>query len=120
TGVNGTVGDGINDMGQIVRKFFNSGQHGFLLSGGAFTTIDPPSADLRSDAFGINDLGQIVGQFNNFNPGTGQHGFLLSGGVFTTIDDPSATGGTAAFGTNDAGQIVGQFNAGGGLHGFLL
>jgi probable HAF family extracellular repeat protein len=79
--------------------------HGFLYTGGSFTTIDAPGARFGTSAFDINDAGQIVGRFYD---STGSHGFLYTGGSFTTIDLPGATG-TGAIGINDAGQIVGFF-----------
>jgi len=36
--------------------------HGFLYSGGTFTTLDVPGS-LLTQAFGINDSGEIVGRF---------------------------------------------------------
>jgi probable HAF family extracellular repeat protein len=52
----GTVANGINDMGQIVGYYFNnSGQHGFLYSGGTFTTIDDPLGNTYPQ--GINNNG---------------------------------------------------------------
>ncbi len=77
-------------------------------SGGAYTTLDDPSATHGTLAFGINDAGQIVGYYVD-STGNGQHGFLLSGGIYTTLDDPLATSGTYAFGINAAGQIVGAY-----------
>jgi uncharacterized membrane protein len=116
----GTVALGINDAGQIVGSFFGGTPqgttHGFLNTGGVFTTIDPPGTSF-TEARGINDARQIVGRFLD---ATGAHGFLLTGGIFTTIDVPGASLlGTAAFGINDAGQIVGNFSDGTGGHGFL-
>src|SRR5262249_59538781 len=83
---------GINDAGQIVGDYADaSGAHGFLLSGGVFTTIDEPLANGNStSAKAINNLGQIVGAYND---ATGFHGFLLNGNIFPTIADPSATPG---------------------------
>jgi probable HAF family extracellular repeat protein len=108
---------GINDAGQIVGTFRDAtGQHGFLLSGGTFTTIDAPGAANDTEASGINAAGQIVGVLYD---GTRGRGFLLTGGNFTIIDVPGAFG-TRPIGINDAGQIVGTFNDARGQHGFLL
>jgi probable HAF family extracellular repeat protein len=52
---------------------FAGSTHGFLLSGGVYTTIDFPGA-LNTDAFGINDIGEIVGVF--FGQDGNEHGFL--------------------------------------------
>ena len=54
--------------------------HGFLLNGGQFTTIDYPNATY-TEATDINDNGQIVGQYTDHAGKT--HGYLYSGGQFT-------------------------------------
>jgi probable HAF family extracellular repeat protein len=91
---------GINDAGQIVGSYRNnSGNHGFLYSGGTYTTIDDPLGIGGSYAAGINDAGQIAGGFNG-------HGFLYSNGTFRTLDDPSAST-TSPTAINASGQIVG-------------
>ena len=59
-----TVAQEINDSRQIVGYYADTagGRHGFLLSGGTYTTIDCPSPyTVSSSAFGIHNLGQIVG-----------------------------------------------------------
>src|SRR6266567_752329 len=59
-----TVPTGINDSGQIVGQYLASSgvRHGFLLSGGTYTTIDCPDPYTDgSNAVGINNSGQIVG-----------------------------------------------------------
>ena len=56
----------IDDAGQIVGYFGDSaGTHGFVYTGGSFTTLDAPGAapPVGTLAFGINDAGQIVGSF---------------------------------------------------------
>jgi uncharacterized membrane protein len=108
-----TVAFGINGAGQIVGTFAdNTGNHGFLDTGGSFTQIDVPGATL-TEASGINSAGQIVGTFVD---NTGTHGFLDTGGSFTQIDVPGASY-TDAGGINDAGQIVGFFGDSAGDHG---
>jgi len=117
-GATNTVTVGINDPGQIVGFFIDSGAatHSYLLDNGAFTQIDVPGAT-ETNALGINDCGQIVG---SFGPVGAEHGFLLDKGVFTQIDFPGSTR-TLAFGINKRGQIVGSFaDVGGIAHGFLL
>jgi uncharacterized membrane protein len=89
-------------------------RHGFLLSGGVFTTINGPDAS-GTEAYGINNSGQIVG---NYTDSEINYGFLLSGGDYTTIDVPGASY-TTIFGINDAGQMVGVYVDGNGYHGFL-
>ena len=97
-----TSASSINDVGQIVGDFDDS--HGFVYSGGSFTTIDVPGAT-RTVAAGINDAGQVVG---NFYDSAGSHGFVYSGGSFTTIDVPLPQPWLS--GINAAGQIVGFFD----------
>lgn len=56
-----TYAYGINDSGQIVGDFVDAlGSHGFVDTGGSFTTVDVPGFCCTS-AQGINDNGQIVG-----------------------------------------------------------
>src|SRR5262249_53253906 len=98
-GVSGNFALGINARGQIVGQYSDASNvsHGFLLSGGQYTTIDDPSAGTGAgqgtDAGGINASGRIVGTYTDAN--NVNHGFLLSGGQYTTLDDPNA--GTGAF-----------------------
>src|SRR6476660_5602330 len=55
---------GVNGTDQIVGDYHNgSGIHGFLESGGTYTTLDAPTATLGTFARGINDAGQIVGSY---------------------------------------------------------
>src|SRR5437764_13238642 len=81
-----------------------------------YTTLDDPSANNNTQAFGINASGQIVGQYTDASNHT--HGFLYSNGTYTTLDDPSAsaTVGTFALGINDLGQIVGNYGDASGDH----
>ena len=117
---------GINNAGQIVGNFNDAtGRHGFLATGGSFTTIDVPGNNIAlTDARGINATGQIVGYFRDSSSyfrdsSSRDRGFLATGGSFTTIDVPGPTN-TYAFGVNDTGQILGSFlYATGGPHGFL-
>jgi uncharacterized membrane protein len=61
--VSGTQASGVNGTDQIVGIYQGStGTHGFLLSGGTFTSLDKPSAQATA-AFGINSSGQIVGEY---------------------------------------------------------
>lgn len=125
---------GINPVGDIVGIYHLQGasagmNHGFLLSGGQFTSIDfpPPagSATVTTAAWGINLAGDIVGQYRIKNLVTGAvsplHGFLRgSGGQFTSIDFPDAIS-TAAWKINLTGEIVGRYqSADGTSHVFLL
>ena len=74
---------GINERGDVVGTYCDwalpcllgpTGTHGFLMSGGVFTTIDVPGASATA-AIGINARGDVVGSYAD---ATGTHGFLLS------------------------------------------
>lgn len=70
------VSDYCNDVRCLEHFRFGKGNgnaHGFLLSGGVFTTIDFPGA-ASSSSFGINDGGDIVGGYLDTNGGV--HGYL--------------------------------------------
>jgi probable HAF family extracellular repeat protein len=117
-----TVAQGINDAGQIVGAYADGvGTHGFLLSGGKFTSLDDPmAAPGNTQAEGINSAGQVVGFY--YDAGGHAHGYLYSNGSYTTVDDPAAgaTGNTFAQGINSSGQIVGYYvTSDGQQHGFL-
>jgi probable HAF family extracellular repeat protein len=109
---------GINNSGQIVGYFEDPQRHGFLYSGGTYTTIDVPMATL-TEADGINDLGHIVGTYQD--SGSRFHGYIYRNGTYTTLDDPLGTVETVAQGVNNADQVVGIFLASTGpFHGFLF
>jgi uncharacterized membrane protein len=61
-----TTPAGINTSGTIVGFYEASGAaHGFLLSGGTYTTLDDPLGIHGTSAGGINDMGQIVGGYQD-------------------------------------------------------
>jgi probable HAF family extracellular repeat protein len=103
----GTLTQGINDAGQIVGYYLdsNGNRHGFLYSGGAYTTLSDPLATNVTIASGINDLGQVVGYYGD---NTAFHGFLYSNGTYTTVDNPLGGNNTRLNGINDSGQIAAQ------------
>jgi uncharacterized membrane protein len=110
---------GINPRGDIVGRYNDAAgvTHGFLLSQGAYTTIDFPDA-IYTQAIGITPAGEIVGDY--IDPGCSTHGFLLSQGVFTTLDVPGALF-TRTHGINPEGHIVGFYQTTDGkVHGLLL
>src|SRR5262249_29589079 len=105
TGIHGPFG--INDVGQIVGSYYDAtgGPHGFLLSGGIYTTIDDPQAVADTDPLGINNAGLIVGLDSH---GTGFQGFLYNpnGRPYTALIDPLASfAGTVVAGINHAGHV---------------
>jgi probable HAF family extracellular repeat protein len=118
---------GINKLGQIVGGYVlaDGSRHGFLYSGGIFTTVDDPLDPTSSEALGINDLGQIVGAFNLNSPEGGHvfegaHAFVYSRGVFTTLDYPtSGVDHTTANKINNSANIVGVYRMNGPGNGFL-
>jgi hypothetical protein len=126
---NGSAATLINSSGKIVGFYLDANfvQHGYLLSGGQYTTIDDPNAGTSAGqgtfAAGINASGDIGGAYTDAN--FVQHGFLLSGGQYTTIDEPDAgTGagqGTLSVISNASGTIVGAYmDANSVQHGYLL
>jgi len=91
--------------------------HGFLYSGGQYTTLDDPSSNLNNIgnsgvfgtvAVGINNKGSIVGYYY-FDNSDRAKGFIFSNGNYTTIDDPLGVGGTFALGINDKDEVVGFY-----------
>ncbi|HZM11773.1 MAG TPA: hypothetical protein VFC15_16320 [Candidatus Limnocylindrales bacterium] len=106
---------GISDSGDIVG-YYNDGTtfHGFLLSKGKFTGIQPPASD-GDLARGINARGDIVGQFGQADV---PHCFLYRKGTYIIVDPP---GSTLSFGRaiNARGDIVGYYaDSAGANHGF--
>jgi len=105
-----TVATGVNDAGNVVG-FYLDGQaqeHGFLLQGGAYTTIDFPGA-IATEANGTNKHGDIVGDYTD---GAGVvHGFTLMNGRFQDVDAPFATAGLSVRGINDSRIVVGEYLA---------
>jgi hypothetical protein len=66
---------GINQVGDISGQYADASsvRHGFLLSGGIYTTIDYPGAHDYTALYGINDMSQAVGTAVTAR---GQIGFL--------------------------------------------
>ena len=88
-GNNGTAATGVNDSGQVVGYYFDASNqaHGFLYSGGAYTTIDIGAHG--TFVTGINDSGQMVGYFQDFF--NHYHSFVAS-----FQPNPAPSGGTTA------------------------
>ena len=71
-----TEAHGINDLGLVAGSFFDASnhQHGFLLSGSTFTTIDVTfPGTTATEALGVNNAGTVVGVFRD---ASGLHGFM--------------------------------------------
>ncbi len=111
-----------NKAGHVVGFYgldaiYNWGDHGFLLKGTKFTTIDYPGAGW-TQALAINDAGVIVGAYGA-DPLIGAvYGFRLIGKTYTPINYPGANF-TRPSGINKKGDIVGQA-IDSTEHGFLL
>ena len=124
-GATATLAAGINNAGQIVGAYIaaDGTTHGFLDSGGTFTTIDDPNATSGSEITGINNVGQIVGSYNLNTPEDGHlfegaHGFVSDFSSFTDINFPGASN-TTPHKINDSGEIVGVYRiANAEAHGF--
>lgn len=106
----------INNAGQIVGQFIDGsgGNHGYLLNGGVFTTIDFPAAQggVGGDlAEGINDAGQISGRYCST---TQCNGFYFDGMNYSALS--VGPGNVEAFDINNLGQIGGVTDA----HGFII
>jgi probable HAF family extracellular repeat protein len=124
-GARATAVSKINDLGQIVGRYYQttpfrppgSKPRGFLLDHGKLTRLDVPAA-AETQAVGINNRGQVVGEYRNAD-GT-YHGFLWQRGRFTTIDLPGAAG-SSLVDINDRGQILGSYlDTAGRYRGFVL
>ncbi len=68
------MAEGINNAGVIVGVYFdvNGASHGFVLSGGVYTTVDVPGAT-GTAINSINAKGEIVGSYDDAGGAT--HGF---------------------------------------------
>jgi len=105
---------GINNSGEIVGAFTNSGgqSHAFLYNGGVTTDLGTLGGT-SSAAVGINNNGQIAGYSTTASGAT--HPFLYANGTMTDLGTLPGTTSSMATGINDSGQIVGY--SGGGISG---
>lgn len=121
----GSLTTGANKAGHIVGGYGpnvdvdSPSNHGFLLKGNKFTTLDYPGA-AYTQPNDINDAGLIVGFWGASL--SDEHGFQLTGTTYTSIDYPGAIA-TAALGVNKVGDIVGVWYSSSApccANGFLL
>ena len=111
-----TTAFGISSNGAyVVGTYGLAPTHGFLDSGGVYTTIDYPSA-VETFPVGVNDSGTVVGFY--YDAANGRHSFLYKDGVFTTLVAPSATD-TEVVGINNSGTVVGYSNGSTAYQSFL-
>ena len=116
-----SVGEGLNDSGQVVGigTDVDGNRFGFYYDGVTATGITVGTA-LCSAAWGINNAGDIVGDYSAAaDCSAASHGFLRHLGVDSTVDIPGAVN-SSVLGINDHGWITGSFtDAAGNTHGFI-
>ena len=107
----------INTAGAICGSYLDSAniEHGFILSGGVYTTLDFPN--LPTALLGMNDLGQIVGETSGSTVG----GFMYDGATqtFATLTYRNAEA-VVPYGINNAGVIAGTIAFHGVQSGFTV
>jgi hypothetical protein len=117
---NGTQANGINDKGDVVGLYLDSGnvQHGFVKKGTKYKSIDV-SGGTSTEAWGINDSGQIT--VFALNSANSYESFLYNGKTFKPVSDPNAgASGTIARIVNNKGDVSGAyFDSNGFEVGFL-
>jgi len=117
-GAVGSQAIGINNSDQIVGYYFNGKPHGFLYTGGGYTTVDHPlPGSLGTVAQGINDSGHIAGIY--FDASDKDHGFVKTASGYSTVDYPGPILFSGLVGINNAGQVAGYYRDASGFHGYL-
>jgi len=112
---------GINSNGKVVGTYLSTPgilwpYHGFVYSGGSFTTLDYPGAT-STGACGINDSDQVAGDY--ISPSNNVNGFMVTGSDFTTIDYPGANT-SEAQSINNKAQVAGSYtDASGVAHAYV-
>jgi len=109
-----------NASGDIVGYYTDANKvyHGFLLHGGALTTLDYPGSDVAwTQVEAINDAGDVAGIYSLKSPAPAGnvHGFLrTAAGDWSNVDYPEGThimaGG--AYGILADGTVVGCYHDG--------
>ncbi|HWC75687.1 MAG TPA: hypothetical protein VG454_17305, partial [Gemmatimonadales bacterium] len=98
----------VNSRGVIVGTYDDDvGEHGYVLAGGSFRTIDFPD-NSEVTAWGISSNGTIVGLEDPARDFIHAHGYALRNGDTTLIDFPAAVG-TFPTAISDNGNIVGSY-----------
>jgi len=89
-GATSTKAQGINDKAQIVGTYLDSAnvEHGFVLKGTKYTTLDVPGGFINSDAWAINNKGLIT---IFAVKSSAYHSFLFNGKRYSPIDVPGET-----------------------------
>ena len=115
TGASTTTVTAINDTGEIVGDYEDSGNawHGFRydIATQSYTTIDHHAAVNGTFFQGINDAGRVVGYYED--AANQKHAFLYdsAGGTFADINDPAPTDtdGSVAESINAQGRVLGYY-----------
>ncbi len=106
-----SVGNGVNDNGQIVgagaTTAFGSSRLPLIWNSGVVSQLPLPAGQTLGDANDINQSGIAVGSANS---GSLQRGVIYQGGTGTFITQTTPGGSfiLTAFSINDSGRIVGQ------------
>ena len=108
-GNQGTYATGIDDAGQIVGFYWDTqGQHGFVLSGGVYTTLNDPSAVYNgyggTAVYGMNNFGQMVGTY----AGSVSHGFVVATDTLSVTATDTEANNTTASTTQTTALTVNQ------------
>jgi len=99
----GTYPTSVNDAGQIVGQYDDSGTpRGFVSDGTTFTPIDVPGGT-NARANGINASGAIVGQYQQAD--SSYAGFSMVGGIIHPFFIPGATN-AIPMAVNDSNQVI--------------
>ena len=108
----GTFATGLNNSNEVVGTYRDSSglTHGFVESGGIYTTLDDPNAASgQTYAIGINNNGVVSGYY--VDTSGHYHGFTELNGIYTTVNDPSLGAvNTQLFGINDSNQAAGVWS----------
>ncbi|MFZ0422007.1 MAG: hypothetical protein WAL80_03930 [Xanthobacteraceae bacterium] len=119
----GTLATGINNSGNVVGSFTDSGgvSHGFIYTAGgnpAFTTVDAPGADATS-LDGINNSNEVFGSYSASGV-TSYFTENTDGSGFTPLSNLPTGTNVTLFAINDSGSLLGTYNdANGNVHSFV-
>ena len=105
----------INNAGDIVGWYYDSKgvQHGLVVAGGVAQQLDPPEANLSSNALeGINDKGTITGFWTDTSGFIHGYYYNMKRKKFNAIKVPGSTTFVQAWGINDNGAIAVGSDAG--------
>jgi hypothetical protein len=110
-----TVPSKINDRGEIAGVYVDAAgaEHGFLFSGGQYSTIDFPGA-IATEALALNNWGVPAVAGDYVDSGGKVHGFVRIGGEFHSVDANFAVN-LSVTGINDHAQMTGMYDLGGPL-----